>query len=111
MRATKEMWDMYCRVRWGIPADSVPESMLDFIEIMILGANKYGWNNWMKTNGKKSSEKDMHASMFRHLAQSAVEGRGARDHESHLDPLLHLQCRASMLYFKRKHNIIHDDDV
>jgi hypothetical protein len=84
--------------------------MFDFMDILVMGAAKYDLNNWLSTNGRKCSEKEMHDSMFHHLAESQVDGRHARDFESRKDPLLHLACRALMLYTRRKRNIIHQFD-
>lgn len=74
----------------------VPPEMLHFIKVMEMGASKYEPNGWLKTDGTKTSHKDMHASMFRHLAESSAGIRA--DHESGFDPLLHLACRALMMY-------------
>lgn len=95
---------------FDIPVGAVNLAQLDFIKVMKHGADKYGWGNWLKPDGTKSSEKDMHASMARHWGQSSTDGWLAEDKDSGLDPLLHLQCRASMLYTRRQNGILHPED-
>lgn len=86
----------------------IPEEMLDFLKVLEMGAKKYDNLNWLEPNGQKSSFKDMHASMFRHLANSQA---GVRlDHESGLDHLLHLTTRALMMYVRLKRGIVHDSE-
>ena len=80
----------------------------DIMKVIEFGAQKHGDVNWTKTAGKKSSHKDMHASMFRHLADSSAGNFS--DHETGFDPLLHLAVRALMTYTRRKRNIIHPED-
>lgn len=86
------------------------EEFVDWLEIIEMGAKKYAPNNWLLPNGKKSSEQDMHNSMMNHWRQSVQEGADAKDHESGKDPLLHLACRAMMVYIRRKRGIVHDED-
>lgn len=81
----------------------LPDELYDFIEVMIHGAKKYEANNWLKPDGKNSDHRSMHASMFRHLAESQVNS--AKDHETGLDPLLHLAARALMFYTRRKRGL------
>lgn len=82
---------------------------LDFLKVLEFGAKKHGDSNWLSTTGKKSSHKDMHASMFRHLAESSVGG--FEDLETGLHPLLHLAARALMLYTRKQRGIIHEEDL
>lgn len=93
---------------WSKPTD-LPREFEDYKEIIKHGEQKYGTLNWLEPNGKKSSLKDMHASMFRHLAESSAGIR--EDHESGLDPLLHLITRAQMIYTRIKRNIKHKEDA
>ena len=86
----------------------IPHEMFDFIKIMKSGAIKHGTNTWLDPNGPKTSEKDMHASMGRHLSQSA--SGDLKDKDTGLDPLLHLACRALMLYTRRQRNIKNEGD-
>ena len=105
----------------------VPEEFEDYKKVLEMGANKHGANNWLEPNGAKSSFKQMHDSMFHHLARSfadsyywynletkqchSYEGGLTRiDEESDLDHLLHLICRAQMMYTRIKRNIRHEDD-
>lgn len=84
------------------------DEFLDFLEVLEFGAKKHGNLNWLDTEGRKSSFKDMHASMFRHLAESSAGHRA--DHETGLDPLLHLASRALMMYTRLKRGIKHKED-
>ncbi len=93
----------------GSPELAVPSEMFDFMKIMEMGAKKHGANNWLGPNGKKSDEKSMCDSMFHHLAE-AYSGK-RRDGESGLDPLLHLACRALMLYTRRQKGLVHELDI
>lgn len=84
------------------------DDFLDFMGVILMGADKYEPNGWLKPDGSKTSLTDMHASMFRHLAASSAGQR--IDKESQLDHLLHLATRALMLYTRIKHDIIHPYD-
>lgn len=95
---------------YDLPDEAIQPEMFDFLKIISMGAKKYAMNNWLLTDGVKCSESEMHQSMFNHLDQSRITGRHSRDYESGLDPLLHLACRALMLYTIRKRGIIHDKD-
>lgn len=86
----------------------LPEEMLHFLLVVRNGALKYGMDNWLEPNGVRSDEKSMHDSMFHHLAESYAGIR--QDKDSKLDPLLHLSCRALMLYTRRQKRIVHDLD-
>lgn len=109
--------------RFDLPEEAVQLDMLDYLKIISLGAKKYKMNNWLESSGKRCQEKEMHDSMFHHLAesfshaQSSIERYGNVNHilitdkESGLDPLLHLMCRAGMLYTRRKRNITHPADA
>ncbi len=87
----------------------VPDEMQDFKKVMAFGISKgYEPDSWLLKNGAKTSNKEMHDSMFHHLAES-FSGQ-TRDAESGLDPLLHLACRALMLYTRRQNDIVNDQD-
>jgi len=92
---------------YDLPPEAIKPEFFDFLEIVSLGAKKYAMDNWLEEDGKRSSEKEMHDSMFHHLAESFVGGATALDSESKKDPLLHLQCRAAMLHTRRFRNITH----
>ena len=81
----------------------------DIYKVLEMGAKKHGAKNWLEPNGSKSSHKDMHASMFRHLAESSV-GK-TKDDESGLHPLLHLATRALMVYTRQQRGITHEEDL
>ena len=76
--------------------------MLDF------GAAKYSPNGWLESNGKRTSFKEYHDSMFHHLAMSFAGER--IDKESGLDHLLHVITNAQMLYTRLQRNIRNDKD-
>lgn len=76
---------------------------LDFLKVLEFGGQKHGNYNWLQPEGKKSSHDDMHASMFRHLAESSAGHRA--DAETGLDPLLHLASRALMMYTRIKRGV------
>lgn len=81
----------------------------DDLDILLVGAKKYGFNNWLSETGKKSSHTDMHNSLFHHAAESYANP-GKVDPESKKDPILHAIVRAKMIYARRKRGIIHVDD-
>ncbi len=119
-KAKEIMIDQITHV-YKLPTAALPGEMLDFIKIIKMGAEKYALNNWLNQDGTKTSEKDMHDSMFHHLAESMVEGKNANemhenlrdfvvDKESGMDPLLHLACRALMLYTRRQRGLVHPED-
>src|SRR3990167_10972712 len=83
----------------------VPEEFNHLLKVMEFGVNKHGANNWLNDAGSKSSFKAMHKSMQNHLTESLSGVR--EDHETDLDPLLHLACRALMLYTRIQRRIIH----
>lgn len=87
----------------------VPE-FYDFLKVLEFGKTKHGACNWLEVRGKKSTFKQMHDSMFHHLAESYVN-KQREDKESGLDPLLHLACRALMMYTRINRGIVHPDDL
>lgn len=99
----------YLSNHFDLPYEAMPLEMFDFIKIIEIGAKKYSMNNWLEPDGNRSSEKEMHDSMFHHLAESFAGVR--EDKDSKLDPLLHLACRALMLYTRRQRGLVHPDDV
>jgi hypothetical protein len=86
----------------------IPSEMYDFFMVLRGGARKYGANNWLEVDGNCSDHKSMHASMFRHLAESSAGI--TRDKDSGLHPLLHLASRALMLYTRQKKGLKHKLD-
>ncbi len=84
----------------------IPPEMFDFINVMTTSARsgKYEPNNWLRKDGAINSDsRSMHASMFRHVAESQCGHR--YDKETNLDPLLHLATRALMLYVRIKRGL------
>jgi len=81
---------------------------LDFLKILQFGATKYARNNWLLPEGGRSSHKEMHDSMFHHLAESYSGKMYDEDTGNH--PLLHLAARALMVYTRFQRGIIHPDD-
>lgn len=78
---------------------------LDFVkwiaEVMQKGGAKHGDDNWKQVDGKKSSHKEMHDSMFHHLSKSFSSEGDAIDYETGCNHLAHLATRALMsLYIK-----------
>lgn len=86
----------------------VPEEFFDFLDIIDIGAKKYAPNNWLEPDGMRSSHKDMHDSIFHHIAESYSGFR--EDQQSGKDPLLHAACRILMLYTRKKRGIKHSND-
>jgi len=92
----------------GVDMTLFKDDFLDFMRVVEMGAAKYDADGWLEPDGAKTSHKDMHASMFRHLACSSSGIR--EDDESGLDHLLHLATRALMMYTRHKRGIRHPDD-
>ena len=78
--------------------------MFEFIDTMVFGSGKHAPNNWLDPNGIKTSHRDMHASLFRHTAQSSCGV--TTDHESGKHPILHAMCRAGMYYTRWKRGLV-----
>ena len=87
---------------------TVPPEFEDYKEIMEFGATKHGPDNWLDPDGNKSSFKQMHDSMFHHLARSFAGDR--IDPETGKDHLLHLITRAQMMYVRLQRGLTHGDD-
>jgi len=79
------------------------DDFYDLVQVLEFGAKKHGAHNWLQPNGKKSSHKDMMASIFRHVAEGSVGH--TKDHESGLHPLLHAACRCLMGYVRWKNGL------
>ena len=86
----------------------IPREFLHVMKVVGMGAKKYSPEGWLETDGAGTSHKEMHASMFRHLADSSAGIKA--DHESGLHPLLHLATRALMLYTRQERGIINSKD-
>lgn len=85
------------------------KNLIEYITpIFEMGAEKYGDNNWQQVDGCKSSHKQMHDSMFHHLAESYTGSMA--DEESGCHPLAHLITRAFMQLYRVKNNLIPIDD-
>ncbi len=80
----------------------IPPEFNDFIKVLENGALKYGANSWL--SGNHFDVHKNHRSMSHHLLESYREMR--EDHESGLDPLLHLVTRGLMEYTLRKRGLI-----
>lgn len=106
MGALNDTHDMWEHMR-SLDID-LPMEMHHYVKVLILGAEKYAPNNWLEVDGKSSDHRSMHASMFRHLADSHAGKR--KDHDSGLDPLLHLAARALMLYTRHQKGLTHGVD-
>lgn len=86
----------------------MPKEFYDIGFVLEMGAKKYTPNGWLDKNGVSQDRKSTYASMHRHLSQS-LAGIDLDD-ESGQDHLLHLACRALMLYTRKKRNIVHELD-
>ena len=78
-----------------------PSEFYDVFDVIYFGAEKYEANGWLEKDN--FNLKDNHASMSRHLAEAYMGVD--EDHESKLDPLLHLACRALMAYTRKRRGI------
>jgi hypothetical protein len=85
-----------------------PEELNDYKKVFEFGASKHKANNWLTAGGNKSDHNSMFNSMFHHLADAYA--KKDIDHESGLDPLLHLAARALMVYTRKQKGIIHPLD-
>lgn len=86
----------------------VPKEFFEFLDILIMGAKKYEPNGWIKQDGVNMDVKSNVRSMLHHLAEFS---KGQKtDHESGLDPILHLQIRAGMARYRNAHNLKHPLD-
>ncbi len=102
---------------------ALQREFLDFLDVVEVGAKKYALNNWLLPDGKRCSNKDMHDSMFHHLAESFIgyhvmaHPSGIHvalrpyDKDSGLAAELQLACRSMMIHTRRSRKIIHPDDV
>ncbi len=84
------------------------EEFYDVVKVLEMGAKKYEADGWLDSDGHGTSHREMHASLFRHLAASCAGI--AADNESGLDHLLHVACRALMLYCRKQRNIRNSKD-
>ena len=80
----------------------IPPEFNHTVKVLDMGAKKYGANSWL--SGNHFDVHVNHKSMAHHLLESYREIR--KDHESNLDPLLHLATRALMEYTLRSRNMI-----
>lgn len=83
----------------------IPDEFKDILKVLDMGAVKYGANSWLKGNHFDIHKN--HRSMSHHLLESYREIR--EDHESGLDPLLHLATRALMEYTLRSRGLIDEN--
>ena len=87
----------------------IPSEFIEALQdVLDFGARKHGDMNWLECNGSKSSWKDMHASMFRHLASS--QAGEVYDDETRLLHVAHLATRALMVYTRIKRDLWHKED-
>ena len=87
----------------------IPYEFIDYIaEVMEFGAKKHGDLNWRGPDGAKSSHKDMHAAMFRHIAESSAGN--TEDHETGYHPLAHAATRCLMQLYRFDRGLVHKDD-
>jgi len=79
----------------------IPEEFYDVALVLEMGAKKYGKDAWL--HGISMSHRSNHESMSRHLAEAYCHKD--IDHESGLDPLLHLATRALMEYTMKQRGL------
>lgn len=91
-------------MKYRIPPKIAREFLSYIEEVMEFGATKHGDMNWTQVDGTKSSHKEMHDSMFHHLAESFTNNR--QDSETGCDPLQHLATRAVMTLWRKKRGLI-----
>ena len=101
---------LYKHVHEIAPTVTIPQELLDFLQVLQDSANagKYPADNWLDEDGRGCGHKEMHASMFRHLANSCAGNR--LDNDSGRDHLLHLAARAMMLYVRLSKGFEHPTD-
>lgn len=92
----------------SLPSELYQLEFYDVDRVLQMGAKKYKANGWLDADGHGTSHREMHDSMFHHLAQSYAKNR--LDDESQLDHLLHVACRALMLYCRLKRGIANPKD-
>lgn len=100
-----ELVDMYGSLK---REDWLIEIINEVLQVIEMGAKKHGSKNWQQPNGSKSSEKDMHSSLFRHIASSSAGI--LLDKESGKHHTAHAICRLAMLQYRRNHAILHEED-
>jgi len=90
--------------------NALQKEFLDWLDIVVIGADKYECNNWLKADGAKSDRKANFDSMSHHLAEGWVGGPESIDKESKYHPYKHLACRAIMGYIRDLRGIRHPLD-
>ncbi len=88
-----------------------PDEMNDWRKVLTEAAlsGHHSPNNWLKSDGRKCSRKDMYASIFRHVAEAYCGN--TRDKDSGLHPILHACARMMMVYTRWNKNLVHPDDL
>lgn len=84
------------------------QEFFDVLQVLAMGANKYKVDGWLDADGNGTSHKQMHDSMFHHLALSYSNKR--TDDESQLDHLLHVATRALMMFTRISRGITNPAD-
>lgn len=79
------------------------EEFFDLHRILEMGAKKYAVDGWLEPGAPGTSFKEMHASIFRHVAESSAGI--TKDWESGEHPLLHAAIRCLMEYVLQKRGI------
>lgn len=82
----------------------LPEEFYDIRKVMEAGAKKHGRNSWRQVSNESMAVRNNFASMSRHLAEYYAGQE--EDHETGLDPLLHLATRALMAYARKGSQIV-----
>lgn len=86
--------------------DAIEHWIAELRKIIDMGAAKHGADSWLDQDNPSLTHKANHASMSRHLAEHycGIE----EDHESGLNPLYHLACRALMKAYRQDTGIDND---
>ena len=85
----------------------LPPEFHDMLQVMDMGNKKHGKDSWLDADNPSLQLKANHASISRHLAEYYCGVQ--EDHESGLDPLLHIATRALMEYTRRQRRITNDE--
>jgi hypothetical protein len=92
--------------------DMLEEVMQDTMNVFDFGAKKHPDSgdtpNFLTKNGNKCAHRDRASSILRHAAETYSKTEA--DHESGLNPILHLVASAAILYIRQKRNIVYGDD-
>lgn len=93
----------YGRTGRGMDMETIPNEMLDFIDVIKFGAKKHGEDSWLDKDNKSMENMNNFSSCARHNALAHT--RKEKDKESRLSHHLHAACRHLMKYTRKKRGI------